>query len=306
MNRKRLKSYLLNEINGLWYDHNKLYTGIIFFDKENNQLDAFEVYDGQITSPYVSPCQIGKKVDSSILIDSSLFCNEEEDIYGCGTVSQFYQGEIYQGMSYTFKNGICEREIYTQEEGYTECQILWNTDTAQILKIEMENLDFIPEQIFYFYDKGEKISFLYSFFYEKQSNQIIGADYHPKTLEIDTIAVKGNILKTKEYTHFHLSMPKLFDFLDNYKYFTFDKFIRFDLDISNTSELFKIWLENNSFLNVEILSIDGENLAGLSDLNIFNNQSIFPHLKEMWLGKETPETQIKRIQAIMPCFKVYF
>ncbi|WP_265090282.1 hypothetical protein [Psychrobacter cibarius] len=42
-NMQRLKSTLLNKNNGKWYQQGKLYTGIIFFDKPNNQLEAYEV-----------------------------------------------------------------------------------------------------------------------------------------------------------------------------------------------------------------------------------------------------------------------
>ena len=109
-NMQRLKSTLLNKSNGKWYQkgkwyqRDKLYTGIIFFDKPDHQLEAYEVKNGEISKPYVSPCQIG--LPSPIQIDSSGFCNEDEDEYGCGTIPQFYQGKLYQGMSYTFNEGI--------------------------------------------------------------------------------------------------------------------------------------------------------------------------------------------------------
>ncbi len=57
-NMQRLKSTLLNKSNGKWYKQDKLYTGIIFFDKPDHQLDIYEeVTDGEIIKPYVSPCQ---------------------------------------------------------------------------------------------------------------------------------------------------------------------------------------------------------------------------------------------------------
>jgi len=65
-NTQRLKSTLLNKSNGKWYQkgkwyqRGKLYTGIIFFDKPDHQLEAYEVKNGEISKPYVSPCQIGE------------------------------------------------------------------------------------------------------------------------------------------------------------------------------------------------------------------------------------------------------
>ena len=89
---KRLKSTLLTELDGKWYYQHELYTGIVFFDKEDYQLEAFEVENGSISKPYLSPCQKG--LPSPIDIDSTGFCNEDLDEYGCGTRPQLYQGVV--------------------------------------------------------------------------------------------------------------------------------------------------------------------------------------------------------------------
>lgn len=102
MNVFRLKSNLLKNQDNRWFLQNQPYTGIVFFDKDNFQLDVFEVESGYVTKPYISPCQktLTGILPSPISIDSSSFSNEEEDVYGCGTILQMYQNSIYQGMSY--------------------------------------------------------------------------------------------------------------------------------------------------------------------------------------------------------------
>lgn len=126
----RLKSYLLTHQNNRWYFQGQPYTGIIFFDKGDFQLDVFEVEDGYITKPYISPCQqtLTDVLSSPISIDSSTFSNEEEDVYGCGTIPQMYQDTVYQGMSYNFIDGKCVYESYTDEEGLAESKIHWSYD----------------------------------------------------------------------------------------------------------------------------------------------------------------------------------
>jgi hypothetical protein len=50
-------------------------------------------------------------IPSNILIDSSTFCCDDEDIYDLGAIPQLYQGSPYHGMSYTFIDGKCDREF---------------------------------------------------------------------------------------------------------------------------------------------------------------------------------------------------
>lgn len=55
----KLKSGLLIHNASKWHYQDKLYTGIVFFEKEDYQLEAYEVKNGEIIKPYISPCQIG-------------------------------------------------------------------------------------------------------------------------------------------------------------------------------------------------------------------------------------------------------
>lgn len=55
----KLKSGLLSHSDGKWHYQDELYTGTVFFDKPNNQLEAYEVKNGEVIKPYISPCQIG-------------------------------------------------------------------------------------------------------------------------------------------------------------------------------------------------------------------------------------------------------
>ena len=284
---QRLKSTLLNKSNGKWYQkgkwyqRDKLYTGIIFFDKPDHQLEAYEVKNGEISKPYVSPCQIG--LSSPIQIDSSGFCNENEDEYGCGTIPQFYQGKLYKGMSYTFVEGICDREIYTIENGETENQIMWKTQTYEPFMFELRYED---KQSGFNYSNTNKdyVTFGYGKTF-KETNQLedISIKYISKENTIGKLTIIGNILTSKNYFDCPIPLPKMYELIENYRYFIFDKFVSLRISEDMIDKLFCIWVANNSFKYIEIMHISG--LDGLKDLDVFNDKEIFSSLKELRLEK---------------------
>ncbi|MGP9545693.1 hypothetical protein ACT3QR_11905 [Psychrobacter sp. AOP7-B1-25] len=280
-NMQRLKSTLLNKINGKWYQRDKLYTGIIFFDKPDHQLEAYEVKNGKISKPCVSPCQIG--LSSPIQIDSSGFCNEDEDEYGCGTISQFYQGNLYQGMSYTFDEGICDREIYIIENGETENQIMWKTQTYEPFMFELRYED---KQSGFNYSNTSKeyVTFGYGKTC-KETNQLedISIKYIWKENTIGKLTIIGNILTSRNYLDCPIPLPKMYELIENYRYFIFDKFVSLRINEDMIDKLFYIWVANNSFKYVEIMHISG--LDGLKDLDVFNYKEIFSSLNELRLEK---------------------
>lgn len=299
---KRLKHYLLTQLNGKWYYQDELYTGIVFFDKPNNQLEAYEVKEGEIDLPYISPCQIG--LPSPINIDSTGFCNEDLDEYGCGTIPQLYQGKLYQGMSYTFDEGICDREIYTIENGETENQIMWKTQTYEPFMFELRYED---KQSGFGYSNTSKeyVNFGYGKTC-KETNQLeeISIKYIWKENTIDRLTIIGNILTSKNYLNCPIPLPKMYELIENYRYFIFDKFVSLRINEDMIDKLFCIWVANNSFKYVEIIHISG--LDGLNDLDIFSNKQIFGSLQEVRLNKKTSLKQVERLKAIVPDIDIVY
>ena len=297
---QRVKSTLLNKSNGKWYQkgkwyqRDKLYTGIIFFDKPDHQLEAYEVKNGEISKPYVSPCQIG--LPSPIQIDSSGFCNEDEDEYGCGTIPQFYQGKLYQGMSYTFNEGICNREIYTIENGETENQIMWRTKLHEPSMFELRYE--YDQSGFYYRNSRDDINFGYSKTCKK-TNQLEDIDitYIPKLNRITRFTAIDDIIHSKNYLDCPIPVPGIYELIENYQHFTFDTFIRLRISEDIVEDLFDKWAKNNSFIHVEFMYITG--LNGLYNLEIFNDKEVFNSLKELRL-KES-EVLPQKIEQLKKC-----
>lgn len=301
-NLPRLKATLLQQTEGKWYYQDAPYTGVIFFDKPNNQLEAYEVKEGEIGLPYTSPCQIG--LPSPINIDSTGFCNEDLDEYGCGTIPQFYQGKLYQGMSYTFDKGICEREIYTIENGETENQIMWSTQTYEPLMFELRYED---KQSGFNYSNTSKdyVTFGYGKTC-KETNQLedISVKYMSKESTLGKITIMGNILNSKNYLDCPIPLPKIYELIENYRYFIFDKFVSLRISEDMIDKLFHIWVTNNSFEHVEKMYISG--LDGLKDLDIFSNKQVFSSLREIFLDSKTYSKQVERLKAIAPDINIVY
>ncbi len=299
---KRLKSTLLTQLNGKWYYQDELYTGIVFFDKPNNQLEAYEVREGEIGLPYISPCQIG--LPSPISIDSTGFCNEDLDEYGCGTIPQLYQGKLYQGMSYTFDKGICEREIYTIENGETENQIMWWTNPYEPSMFELR-YDYDQSGFNYSNTSQEYVTFGYGKTC-KETNQLedISIKYIPKTNRLGGLTIIGNILNSRNYLNCPVPLPKMYELIENYRYFVFDKFVSLRISEDMIDKLFCIWMTNNSFSHVEKIYISG--LDGLKDLDVFSNTQSFSSLREVFLDKKTSLEQIERLKAVLPHINIVY
>lgn len=298
---QRLKSTLLNKNNGKWYQHGKLYTGIIFFDKPNNQLEAYEVKEGEIDLPYISPCQIG--LPSPINIDSTGFCNEDLDEYGCGTIPQLYQGKLYQGMSYTFAEGICDREIYTIENGETENQIMWRIKPHEPSMFELRYED---KQSGFNYSNTSKeyVTFGYGKTC-KETNQLedISIKYISKENTIGKLTIIGNILTSKNYLDCPVPVPEIYELIENYQNFTFDTFIRLKISEDIAEDLFDKWAKNNSFIHVKFMYITG--LNGLHNLEIFNDKEVFSSLKELRLKEsELLPQKIEQLKKYSNNFKL--
>jgi len=300
-NMQRLKSTLLNKSNGKWYQkgkwyqRDKLYTGIIFFDKPDHQLEAYEVKNGEISKPYVSPCQIG--LSSPIQIDSTEFCNEIDNIYGSRGIPQLYKNKLYQGMSYTFVEGRCDLELYTHEDGISENRINWNT-----LSYEPKEflLNYPDNGVMHSYDgHSTEINFnYYSSVCGENNDEKVGIRYTEPLNRISYFEVAGNTLITKSYMESPISVPDVYRILSNYKRFIFGKSIRLDIDKSFIQDLFNIWVKNNSFEHIESMSLNG--LDGLEDFDYFFNKQVFGKLKEVRLDKITSAKQINRLKYHMP------
>ena len=173
-NMQRLKSTLLTELDGRWYYQRQPYTGILFFDKENYLIEVFEVTDGVITKPYTPICQY--KPISYPQIDCSDFWSIDEDDYGCGMIPQHYMGEPYHGISYTFFNGICKSESYTDEKGQTFNSILWYENKEDPYEFELnyanyESGSYVYTECFSLEESTDSGSFSYRKYDERDSNK---------------------------------------------------------------------------------------------------------------------------------------
>lgn len=298
---KRLKSSLLTQLDGKWYYQDELYTGIVFFDKPNNQLESYEVKQGKIGLPYISPCQKG--LPSPINIDSTGFCNEDLDEYGCGTIPQLYKGKLYQGMSYTFDEGVCDREIYTIKNGETENQIMWRTKPHEPSMFELRYE--YDQSGFYYRNSRDDINFGYSKTCKK-TNQLEDIDitYIPKLNRITRFTAIDDIIHSKNYLDCPISLPKVYELIENYRHFIFDKFVSLRISEDMIDKLFYIWVANNSFKYVEIIHISG--LDGLKDLDIFSNKKVFGSLRKVRLDKKTSSKQVERLKAIAPDINIVY
>lgn len=297
MNKYRLKSHLLTHQNHRWFLQNQPYTGIIFFDKDDFQLDIFEVENGYITKPYISPCQktLTDILVSPISIDSSSFSNEDEDIYGCGTIPQLYQDKPYQGMSYTFRNGKCIYESYTDKDGITESKINWsysrdNEMLDDLWRFEIENYNKSPHFFCYYYRRSDAISFSYGFS-GNNGYEYIHISYCPETGFINSLSLEGEILKTKSYLNSPINLPNVFNIIENYHNFIFMQgHVVLDINKNYIQELFNIWFKNNAFTKIKSMYIS--DVEGLKDLSIFSNKKYFDSLSKMTIRIEEIEKSL--------------
>lgn len=307
MNVFRLKSHLLKNQDNRWFLQNQPYTGIIFFDKDNFQLDVFEVEDGYVTKPYISPCQktLTDILQSPISIDSSSFSNEEEDIYGCGTIPQMYQNSIYQGMSYNFRNGKCIYEGYSNEDGITESKIHWsynpnNPMLDDLKQFELQNHDTkLPKSFYYYYRSNNNFS--YYLWDDKDYYEHISISYFPDSGMIKSLFLQGDVLKTKSYLNCPIQLPEIFGIIENHHNFIFcDKVghLVLRIDKSYIQQLFDTWLKNNSFKNIKSLSIGG--VEGLEDLSIFSNKKYFRSLAELAIDETLDKSVIRDLKIKNP------
>lgn len=291
----KLKSGLLIHNASKWHYQDKPFTGIIFFDKPDHQLEAYEVKNGEIIRPYVSPCQRG--LSSPIQIDSTEFCNEIDDIYGSRGIPQLYKNKLYQGMSYTFVQGRCDLELYTHEDGISENRIDWNTLSYEPKEFLLNYLD---DGVMYSYEEhSSEINFnYYSSVCGANNDEKVGIRYTKPLNRVSYFEVAGNTLITKSYMDSPISVPDVYRILSNYERFIFGKSIRLDIDKSFIQDLFNIWIKNNSFEHVENMSIDG--LDGLENFEYFFNKKVFGKLKEVRLNRITSAKQINQLKHHMP------
>ncbi|WP_066805375.1 hypothetical protein [Moraxella oblonga] len=301
MNIFRLKSNLLKNQDNRWFLQNQPYTGIIFFDKDDFQLDIFEVKNGYITKPYISPCQktLTGLLASPISIDSSSFSNEEEDIYGCGMIPQLYQNQPYQGMSYTFIDGKCTYESYTDKEGITESKIYWSYDRNNKILDDLWQFE-LPNYCCYYY-RSDDVKFSYCHSYNYDYYEEINISYCPDKGLVKSLSLKGNILKTKSYLNCPINIIEVYNLLENYNNFVFSHgrgHLVLEIDNNYIQELFDIWLKNNSFNHVQSLYIKG--IEGLIDLSIFSNKKYFYNLSEITIDSEINKLLINELKSKNP------
>jgi len=316
---KRLKSTLLTELDGRWYYQHQLYTGILFFDKENYLIEVFEVADGVITKLYTPICQY--KPISYPQIDCSDFWNIDEDDYGCGMIPQRYMGEPYHGISYTFFNGICKSETYTDEKGQTFNSILWYENKEDPYEFELnyanyESGSYVYTECFSLEESTDSGSFSYRKYDERDSNKRLKHIFVSNNFRTDRVTgfgAAGNEIQEKDYLKCPFSLPKYFELLENYKTLKMNSnWFRIWLSDDINESLVREWILNKSLAETEsILVLDIEHL---DTLIFFNDKINLPYLKRLELknsqlaGKDTFDQKemdkVNALKATHPHFEV--
>lgn len=256
----------------------------MFFEFDNNIIKSYSVRDGVLAEPYISPCQLS--IPSPIQINSTGFCNEDEDDYGCGMIPQYYQGELYQGMSYTFnKEGKCVREICTDEEGISVNQLHWFTESNQLYQLDLN----LPNENYVYSCGSGRIGLFYRKWNDKyEVTEQIHLEINPKNNRLAIFDVLGKILTTKSYLNCPVPLPIIFDLLDKEDYL-FDDFIALKVSEDKVINLYNIWIHGNKFKHVGSMYATG--LNGLENIKIFDDKNIFPNLQELRVNKEGLSTQ---------------
>lgn len=303
----RLKSYLLSNVDDRLYYKNKLFDGIVFFEKANFQLEVFEVENGKITKPYISPCQLSLYglIPSNILIDSSTFCCDDEDIHDSGAIPQLYQGKPYHGMSYTFIDGKCDREIYTDESGEIDSKIVWNVDNYEPKRVEIQHYLSYPATYCYFYNKISEISFSYQCNESIDNRSYISITYDASNEYVSNLELAKNELFTKNYLDSSIYLSKVFDLLknfDKFKFYSTKSAVGLGINPIYINDLFLIWIKNGAFSEVSSLSVDG--IEGIKDLTLFNNKTFFSNLKTLYLPKNVTEKIINKLKSTCPDYDI--
>lgn len=296
-NVPRLKSTLLNEVNNKWYYKGTPYTGIIFFDKEDNQLDVYIAHEGILIEPYISPCR--HNLPSIIQLDTTEFSCEIDDIHGSGAIPQLYKNKLYQGMSYTFIDGKCDLELYTHEDGISENRIEWNLNSYDPKEFFLNHHS---DNLMYSYNlTWNKVQFSYRDWNYEYKEEIVSIEYHPITKRVRKFKATRNALVNKRYLSCPINVPEVYRKIESYHDIIFDDFFILDLDKQIQEEFFKLWINNESFKYVETLYI--KNIENFKELSLLNNKSIFSNLKKVWL-KNVTSLDKDRLEVIQPKFEV--
>lgn len=294
----RLKNFLLTEVEGKLFYYNRPYNGVVFYEKHSNMLEAYEVVEGEIVRTYISPCIIATRLDLNIsnLIDATEFSCINEDIYDSGVIPQMYNEKIFNGLAFTFINGVCNREYYTNEDGIVVNQVEWNPDnfSADSFDIEVPN----AHQWFYYYFGN------FCFIQENQKfqNEGIRIEYDFNLNNLSRFEITGNILDTRNYLSCPVRVPKIFEIIENCQKQIFSSQTNLQLNGKYSKNLFQKWSQNNSFKLVEILSITG--IENFDNLLLFNDKTIFSSLKRLYISKEIPNKMIEELKSTNPNFEI--
>lgn len=122
---KRLQKYLLSERYGqLWYE-NELFTGVMFETDQEKKVLALNVINGLPASEYQPICAQSKTFN--IALDTNSVYFEAFNEYG-SDARVLYQGTSFNGVAYSFNNGICCYEGLFDENGTEDAYIYWNKE----------------------------------------------------------------------------------------------------------------------------------------------------------------------------------
>ncbi|MFI8127160.1 hypothetical protein, partial [Acinetobacter sp. ABJ-A23_2] len=120
--QKRVKGTILIEKNKLLFEDNNLFSGIVFFEKDNGFLTAHYVEQGEITDEYIPFC-LPDDVDKNVKIIDG------DTIEFDGERAIINDGEIYSGIAIDFDhNGYSYIEEYYDEDGIRASDVCWNKD----------------------------------------------------------------------------------------------------------------------------------------------------------------------------------
>ncbi len=286
----RLKSHLLTKENNRWYYQNNLYTGVIFFDKEDCIVEPFYVVNGIITEKYHPICQ--GDLPSPIQIDLTTFDKRilYSDCEDTDFIPQMYQNKKYSGIGYSFVNGICNYEALFGYGG-TQRQIEWdNNRQINLIDYALMDVDTYlstdrhPNSYIQFINQFDGYYFCYDMGDEKLSVKFSNS-------YVTSLSAQGTKLLT-DFSMLPLEIPEITKLFSKKIRFPMSKEIILWISDLINQKTIKSLATQGSFEITEIITL--QDVVNLDDLRLFQNNALFPKLKKVCFSRyDISENPIK-------------
>lgn len=294
----RLKSNLLEYKDCKWYYHNKLFTGIAFFESDKFIIEPFYIIGGKKYELYHPICK--GDLPSPIQINCTTFTKEESGCPETDYVPQLYLNETYKGVGYIFRNDVCIYEAYFNKFGHTESKIEWDIYGdlifMQYYNMNLENYDKFINNEEYNYD-------IESYYQSYNDNCTFSFNSKGGFVavnivldKISSLCLVNNPVESKDYLNLPLNIEKINLLFKNYPKLPFAEVLELDLRNFIDEDSMRLWANNESFVNT--VSITLKNIHSLNDLSYFNSRKFFPKLKTIYVRKQDLDSGIKTSNLI--------